>query len=208
MLNAGWPQGRTPYQRRRLRWRCAVEANSPPKSRPGWRRWRDQHRWDGIFRVTGLHQPSPRWFPRLAGLLFGVGLGGFFDGIVLHQILQSHHMLSSWYPINSMENLELNRFWDGVFDSATYIFVLSALFILWRSARHSHFKWSTRELAGTMLMGFGLFNLVEGVVYHQVLGLHHVNETVERSSWISWDIGFLIWGAAMVALGWVAARRS
>ncbi|QKK33715.1 DUF2243 domain-containing protein (plasmid) [Rhizobium indicum] len=141
-------------------------------------------------------------------MLFGVGLGGFFDGIVLHQILQWHHMLSSWYPINSMENLELNTFWDGVFHSATYIFVLSALFILWRSARLSHFKWSTREFAGTMLIGFGMFNLVEGVVDHQVLGLHHVNETVERSSWMFWDIGFLIWGAAMVALGWVAGRRS
>jgi uncharacterized membrane protein len=27
-------------------------------------------------------------------LLLGIGLGGFFDGIVLHQILQWHHMLS------------------------------------------------------------------------------------------------------------------
>jgi uncharacterized membrane protein len=27
-----------------------------------------------------------------AGILFGLGLGGFF----LHQILQWHHMLSTW----------------------------------------------------------------------------------------------------------------
>lgn len=27
-------------------------------------------------------------FPIAAGILFGLGLGGFFDGIVLHQILQ------------------------------------------------------------------------------------------------------------------------
>ncbi|MGZ5240675.1 MAG: DUF2243 domain-containing protein, partial [Caldimonas sp.] len=27
-------------------------------------------------------------FPAAAGILFGLGLGGFFDGIVLHQILQ------------------------------------------------------------------------------------------------------------------------
>jgi uncharacterized membrane protein len=74
-------------------------------------------------------------FPRAAGLLFGLGLGGFFDGIVLHQLLQWHHMLSTWYPITSLENLKLNTFWDGVFHSTTYLFLLGALFILWRAAR-------------------------------------------------------------------------
>jgi uncharacterized membrane protein len=40
-----------------------------------------------------------RHFPVSAGIFFGLGLGGFFDGIVLHQLLQWHHMLSSWYPV-------------------------------------------------------------------------------------------------------------
>ena len=34
--------------------------------------------------------------PKAAGFLLGLGLGGFFDGIVLHQLLQWHHMASSW----------------------------------------------------------------------------------------------------------------
>ena len=33
-------------------------------------------------------------FPIRAGILFGLGLGGFFDGIVLHQVLQWRHMLT------------------------------------------------------------------------------------------------------------------
>ena len=33
--------------------------------------------------------------PSAPGILLGIGLGGFVDGIVLHQILQWHHMLSS-----------------------------------------------------------------------------------------------------------------
>ncbi len=33
-----------------------------------------------------------------AGLVLGVGFGGFVDGIVLHQILQWHNMLSSVVP--------------------------------------------------------------------------------------------------------------
>jgi uncharacterized membrane protein len=30
----------------------------------------------------------------LPGLLLGLGLGGFIDGIVMHQILQWHHLLT------------------------------------------------------------------------------------------------------------------
>ena len=32
---------------------------------------------------------------RRAGLLLGFAMGGFFDGILLHQILQWHHLLSA-----------------------------------------------------------------------------------------------------------------
>ena len=58
-----------------------------------------------------------------------------------------------------------------------------------------------------MLSGFGLFNLIEGVIDHHLLGIHHVNETVDRSAWFYWDIGFLIWGAVMLAAGWTMIRR-
>src|SRR3982751_6155931 len=95
-----------------------------------------------------------RSFPLSAGILFGLGLGGFFDGIVLHQLLQWHHMLSSWYPVNTIENLELNTLWDGIFHSATYIFVLLGLAILWRHAQRGHMYWSGKLLGGTMLLGF------------------------------------------------------
>ncbi|MCK1539441.1 DUF2243 domain-containing protein, partial [Bradyrhizobium sp. 176] len=37
---------------------------------------------------------NSRSFPISAGVLLGLGLGGFFDGIVFHQLLQWHHMLS------------------------------------------------------------------------------------------------------------------
>ena len=74
--------------------------------------------------------PLKRRFPVSAGILFGLGLGGFFDGIVLHQVLQWHHMLSGWYPITDLASLELNTRWDGVFHSTTYLFVIAGLFLL------------------------------------------------------------------------------
>jgi uncharacterized membrane protein len=146
-------------------------------------------------------------FPISAGILFGLGLGGFFDGIVLHQILQWHHMLSSWYPVNTVENLELNTFWDGIFHSSTYLFVLAGLFILWRTAKSRHVYWSSDLLIGSMLTGFGVFNVVEGLVDHHLLGIHHVNELVPVDQRIYWDVGFLAWGAAMLIAGYLFLRR-
>jgi uncharacterized membrane protein len=154
------------------------------------------------------HSQNPRQFPVAAGILFGLGLGGFFDGIVLHQLLQWHHMVTSaGYPADSVENLELNTFLDGLFHAATYTFVVLGLVLLWRTAHRAHLWWSWKLLAGTMLMGFGLFNLVEGVIDHHLLRLHHVNETASRDQWIYWDVGFLVWAGAMLA-GGLALYRS
>lgn len=148
-------------------------------------------------------------FPISAGILLGLGLGGFSDGIVLHQILQWHHMATSaGYPADSVENLKFNTLLDGFFHAATWLFTLAGLFILWRKARHPHVDWNAKYLCGTFLIGFGLFNLVEGTINHQILGLHHVNETAPPEQWIYWDIGFLVWGAAMLIAGWLMLRSA
>ena len=146
-------------------------------------------------------------FPLSAGVLLGLGLGGFFDGIVLHQLLQWHHMLTSaGYPADSVRNLRINTLWDGVFHSATYVFVAAGLAVLWHAAHRRHVRWSTRLLVGTVLIGFGAFNVVEGLVDHHLLQLHHVNETAPRDRWIWWDLAFLAWGAAMGVGGWLLVR--
>ena len=126
---------------------------------------------------------------------------------MLHQVLQWHHMLTSaGYPPDSVENLEINTFFDGLFHAATYVFIVLGLVVLWRTAHRAHLWWSWKLLAGTMLIGFGLFNLVEGMIDHHLLGIHHVNETVPRDQWIDWDVGFLAWGAAMLVGGWALYR--
>jgi uncharacterized membrane protein len=143
--------------------------------------------------------------PLSAGLLLGVGIGGFFDGIVFHQLLRWHHMLSSWYPTNTLQNFELNTLADGLFHSATYLVTLAGLFVLWRSARRRPL-WSGRLLLGSMLLGFGLFNLVEGLVDHQLLGVHHVNEQVPPAQRVYWDVAFLASGVVLLAAGAVLLR--
>jgi uncharacterized membrane protein len=141
----------------------------------------------------------------LPGVLLGLGLGGFFDGIVLHQVLQWHHMLTSTgdHPVNTVAGLETNTLWDGFFHVATYAMTVAGLVVLMSelSGRRSGVPWSTRTFIGSMLIGWGLFNLVEGIVDHHVLGIHHVR--TDTSNQLLWDLGFLGWGALMVAGGWL-----
>lgn len=146
-------------------------------------------------------------FPLSAGLLLGFGLGGFFDGIVLHQILQWHHVATSpGYPAGSQANLEFNALVDATFHAATWILTMLGLLILWHAAWRSRTLWSAKLLFGSVLMGSGLFNLAEGMVNHVFLGIHHVNETAPREYWIYWDMAFLTLGAVLFLFGWLLWR--
>jgi len=80
--------------------------------------------------------------------------------------------------------LNSNIVWNGIFHASTYLFVAIGLSILWRAARKQHIQWSGKLLPASILIGFGIFNLVEGIADHHLLGLHHVNETVPREQWI------------------------
>jgi uncharacterized membrane protein len=85
-----------------------------------------------IVGMTTARTASPRTETRppskVSGLLYGLGLGGFIDGIVLHQIFQWHHMVShvEEYPVTTLAGLEANTLADGFFHVATWFFVLSA----------------------------------------------------------------------------------
>ena len=145
--------------------------------------------------------------PRAPGILLGIGLGGFVDGILLHQILQWHHMLTSEgsYPKTTVAGLETNTLWDGLFHAATWVTVAVGIFILWR--RTTDWRWaiSGRAFVGWLLVGWGLFNLVEGVVDHHILTIHHVREGANVNE-TAWDLAFLAIGALLVVGGWLLAH--
>lgn len=108
-------------------------------------------------------------------------------------------MATSRLSRRNLENLRFNTSLDGWFHAGTYVFVALGLIVLWRAARQPHLGWSGKLLLATMLMGFGIFNLVEGVDDHQLLGTRHVNETVPRSQWVYWDRGLFDLGCADAA---------
>jgi uncharacterized membrane protein len=146
--------------------------------------------------------------PITAGLLLGIGLGGFFDGIVLHQLLQWHHMVSGWYPITSLANLQFNTLWDGLFHTFTYAFTIAGVFLLWRSFRRADGRWSLRTLAGCLLAGWGGFNLADGIIDHHLLGIHHIRDDLTGTAQLAWDLGFLAFGGLLLLLGFWLIRSS
>ena len=143
--------------------------------------------------------------PRTSGLLFGLGLGGFVDGIVLHQILQWHHMVSARTPPTTLAGLEVNTLADGFFHLATWLCVVAASITTLRAWRQGRLAPSYPFHVGLVLAGWGVFNLVEGLIDHQLLGVHHVRDDLGAP--LSWDLGFLASGVLLVAAGWALHRR-
>jgi uncharacterized membrane protein len=139
-----------------------------------------------------------------AGTVLGIGLGGFADGILFHQILQLHNLLSAVYPPNTLVNVEFNMIWDGLFHAFTWATTVLGVVLVWRAARAAREPWADRTLLGASLLGWGVFNLVEGTIDHFVLQIHHV---VERLGLSVWDGVFLASGLALIAAG-VAILRS
>ena len=133
-----------------------------------------------------------------AGVALGVGLGGFVDGIVFHQLLQTHGMLSALYPPDTVVNLEFNMIWDGLFHAFTWGMTTAGVVLLWRAGTRVATAWSGRTLLGAALLGWGAFNVVEGIIDHFILQIHHV---VERAGLSIWDWAFLAFGVALIAAG-------
>lgn len=139
-----------------------------------------------------------------AGLVLGVGMGGFVDGILLHQILQWHHMLSGVHPPVDLVSVEYNMIWDGLFHALTWTMCAIGVGLLFDAGRRADVPWSGRLLAGSVLGGWGLFDFVEGLIDHQILGIHHVHPGHHQ---LAWDLGFLILGGlGFMLVGYLVAR--
>ncbi|MEH1836370.1 MAG: DUF2243 domain-containing protein [Nostoc sp.] len=139
-----------------------------------------------------------------AGICLGVGLGGFLDGILLHQLLQWHHMLSSIRPLTNTANTDLNMVWDGLFHALDWVFTVVGLVLLWRAGGRDDVPWSSQTFIGSILIGAGLFDFIEGLIDHQILGIHHVKPGPNQ---LVWDLGFLAFGALLIVIGSIVIKK-
>jgi uncharacterized membrane protein len=152
--------------------------------------------------------PATTTPPKAPAFVMGLGLGGFVDGIVLHQILQWHPMLTGdtgGEPMDTVAGLQANTLVDGFFHAATWMLVTVATLLTLRAWQRGELAPPWRMHVGLLLAGWGVFNLVEGLIDHQLLGLHHVRDDLGAP--LGWDLAFLAFGVVLIAAGLALARR-
>jgi uncharacterized membrane protein len=138
-------------------------------------------------------------------LLVGFALGGFFDGIVLHQILQWHHLLSGLAdPAGS--DLRFQIMADGLFHLFMYLLAVVGAVLLVTARASGARAGTTSEVLRLALTGFGIWHILDAVISHWLLGLHRIKMDSEAP--LVWDVVWLlIFGAVPLILAAVMPNR-
>lgn len=136
-----------------------------------------------------------------AAASIGAGLGGILDTIIFHQIFQLHQMLSSKIGNTNYEQLRTNIFWDGFFQLIAMVLILSGIISLWRLNGNPYTPKATKTFYGSMLLGWGLFITLEGIVCHVLLEIHHVVEHLDDDSKLFWDVLYIVIGVGIGGFG-------
>lgn len=139
-----------------------------------------------------------------SGFVLGFGLGGFLDGIILHQVLQWHHLVSSVYPTDTLLGLEMNTWWDGIFHIAMYVVTVVGLILLWRALTRSDVPYSPYAVLGAIGIGFGTFHIVDSLINHWLLGIHHI---CYEPNTVMCDMGYFVIGVVLILIGFVLLRQ-
>lgn len=141
-----------------------------------------------------------------AAMILGIGLGGFIDGIWLHQILQWHEMLSNKVAEDTVIGKSVNMFWDGVFHFFCLLVVFTGVILMWKLLFRSDVNRSKKLFGGGLLLGWGIFNIVEGVIDHHILKLHFVKQISQNPDF--WNILFLLLSAVMIVIGGILVFKT
>jgi uncharacterized membrane protein len=157
-----------------------------------------------VHRVVRRHEQRTRAAQAAAGVsaaatLLGVGLGGFLDGIVFHQVLQWHQLISSRLPPTTLEAKNVNMFWDGLFHIVVWLFTLAGVSALTRQLGRADVFASRRLVVGAGLFGWGAFNAVDAVFVHFWFRYHNLREVADNPQ--MWNVGYLVSGLAMALTG-------
>jgi uncharacterized membrane protein len=109
----------------------------------------------------------------LAAGVVGFGLSAVLDVVVLHHILQLHHLVSNVYSPNTVSGLRTNILADGLFTLANLTVAVAGVLWLFRAERRTANPLSVRPHLGAFVVGLGGFDLFDVLVDHWLLGLHH-----------------------------------
>lgn len=138
-----------------------------------------------------------------AAFLLGFSISGFFDGILLHQILQWHHLLQA-VQNGVLRDMRWQLAADGLFHLLMYALLLISLWMLWSARRRAGDLPGKRTLAIAGI-GFASWHVVDAVFSHWLLGIHRIR--MDSPNPLMWDLVWLAaFGLLPLALGIVMLR--
>lgn len=142
-----------------------------------------------------------------AGVVLGLGLGAFFDGILFHQILGWHHMIcrTETCQPDSVAELQRQNTEDGFFLLGALLLTICGVLLLYRVVGQRAPLRVGQTFSGAVLVGWGGFVFAEGLINHQLLGLHHV---LPGDHQFLFDMLYLGWGLLFIAIGCLMLRSS
>jgi uncharacterized membrane protein len=133
-----------------------------------------------------MREDLPRRVP-LSGFLFGCGIAAsVIDMFVFHLALHWHH----FYDL-STPDVALTA--DGFFHAFGWFITVGGLFLLADIPRRVEVPW--RRWIGAVIAGVGFFQLLDGVLFHKVLGIHQIRYGVDL---LVYDVAWI--GTAVLAL--------
>jgi uncharacterized membrane protein len=136
-----------------------------------------------------------------AAIVLGIGLGGFVDGVIFHQILQWHEMLSNKIDATTVPGKSVNMFWDGLFHAFCLIAVCTGIFLLWKAFLQTTASHSSKLIWAGLLLGWGIFNVTEGMIDHYLFKIHNVRELIGKQN--LYNLLFIIYSAVLIIIGWL-----
>lgn len=122
-------------------------------------------------------------------ILFGLGLVGFIDETVFHQLLH-------WPHFYDKSTTQIGLISDGLFHAFSWFATFGSLFMFadLRRRKALHLK---RWISGVFL-GSGSFQLYDGTVQHKIMRLHQIRYT---SNVIIYDTVWNIGASIMLLIG-------
>jgi uncharacterized membrane protein len=124
-----------------------------------------------------------------SGVLIGIGVAGFIDETVFHQLLHWHHFYDESTPTLGLVS-------DGFFHAGSWLCIVVGFF-LFADLQRRRATVPKRLWAGALL-GWGGFQVYDGLIQHKVLGLHQIRYGVDL---LPYDVGWNVVGGVGIIVG-------
>jgi uncharacterized membrane protein len=137
----------------------------------------------------------PRSRSITAGVLIGVGVATFIDETVFHQLLHWHHFYDKSTPAAGLVS-------DGFLHAGGWLCVVTGLFLfadLQRRGVTEH-----RPVWAGGLLGWGAFQVYDGLIQHKIFGLHQIRYQVDL---LPYDLAWNLSGGLGILAGLLLLRR-